>query len=588
MLEPEHEDGERGAQQDEENPEEDDVPLVPRGPQDHLPRDARAFGFRREAALPREDVRLKFLDALIPRGCLGGHGFHDDRREALGHAASGEMREHAVHAVGPRWRGITLPQRIDRLAEARGMRELPGDDLLDQLAKFLAGIRRAQREDRVEDRAEHVDVAARIDLVEIATRRLWRDVGRRADDEAVQRLKAAQVGRRHLRLRVAEMLVVHAARHFFREAPVHHEHFAVLADHHVVRLQVAMHDAHRVRVGDAVADLLEDREQRRERKSFDCILLAFADAAEHLLQRGALHVFHRVEDLAVFIEAELVHRDDVRVLELPGELRLVHEAQHVLARKLAGCLDDLHRDVAHDAEVARLVHHAHAAAADGAEHLVFFPLQNGAHRREAELGIPQRRGEHLGGLRLQPDKKSRIADLHLLVRPHARGELDPHALDEHAVCRTEILDGQLVALEIQPRVVPRDALGINADLAALIASDDVLTVAQREFGDVLIADVHHHLRFDFHLRLLHRGRFGWLRVAPHSVVVKCFAGRIFLMRPRGFITAPAQPARQAERPARLARPEPLAERPGFLEFRPARLGCHPPVAHRDPEAASEA
>ena len=44
------------------------------------------------------------------------------------------------------------------------------------------------------------------------------------------------------------------------------------------------------------------------------------DAADHL---------HRVEKLALLIDAELVDGDDVRVVELAGDLRLLDEAQHV-------------------------------------------------------------------------------------------------------------------------------------------------------------------------------------------------------------------------------------------------------------------
>lgn len=45
------------------------------------------------------------------------------------------------------------------------------------------------------------------------------------------------------------------------EAPVHHEHFTKLAHHDVLRLEVPVDDALRVRKGDRVANLLEDGQQ---------------------------------------------------------------------------------------------------------------------------------------------------------------------------------------------------------------------------------------------------------------------------------------------------------------------------------------
>ena len=77
------------------------------------------------------------------------------------------------------------------------------------------------------------------------------------------------------------------------------------------------------------------------------------------------------------------------MLELAGDLRFVHETEDVFAGELRGGLDDFHRNGAVDAEVARLIHDAHAAAPDGAEDFVFFAFEKGAHRGEPEVGVPQ-------------------------------------------------------------------------------------------------------------------------------------------------------------------------------------------------------
>src|SRR5205085_11863191 len=108
----------------------------------------------------------------------------------------------------PRCRRFGWTKWTDRLAIGGRVRELPADDLLDQLAKFPAGIRRAQCENRVQDRPEHVDVAALIDEIEFAARRLRRNVRRRADDEPVERREAAEIRGRDLQRPVAEVFGV--------------------------------------------------------------------------------------------------------------------------------------------------------------------------------------------------------------------------------------------------------------------------------------------------------------------------------------------------------------------------------------------
>ena len=68
-------------------------------------------------------------------------------------------------------------------------------------------------------------------------------------------------------------------------------------------------------------------------------------------------------------------------------------------------------------------------------------------------------------LALKPDKEARAPDLHLLIGPDPRGNLHLHALDEDAVARAQILDDQLEGIESQPRVMPRDGIGIDDDVA---------------------------------------------------------------------------------------------------------------------------
>ena len=83
-------------------------------------------------------------------------------------------------------------------------------------------------------------------------------------------------------------------------------------------LEVAVDDLLRVGEGEAVADLLHERELVVER-------LDAAAAADQLLEVAALEQLHRHVDLALLL-AEVVDGDDVRVVEAGRRLGLALEA----------------------------------------------------------------------------------------------------------------------------------------------------------------------------------------------------------------------------------------------------------------------
>ena len=107
---------------------------------------------------------------------------------------------------------------------------------------------RAQRRRRIvadqlrEQRAEREDVGAR-DRRRRASCLLRRHESRRAD---------------HRRLGIGAAVL--------RDAPVHHVDLAEAADHHVLGLQVAMHDAVRVRERDGIEDAAEHGQPVGERQ----------------------------------------------------------------------------------------------------------------------------------------------------------------------------------------------------------------------------------------------------------------------------------------------------------------------------------
>jgi hypothetical protein len=121
-----------------------------------------------------------------------------------------------------------------------------------------------------------------------------------------------------------------------------------------------MHDAGAVGGGDGVGDL--ERELER---------LAQGQAAlrDHAVERPALDVLHH-DELEVAVGSEVVHGHDVGMIERRGGPRLAHEAR--APRRVVGGQrrQQLQRDDAAEAGVARLVDHAHPALAELLQHLV--------------------------------------------------------------------------------------------------------------------------------------------------------------------------------------------------------------------------
>ena len=215
-------------------------------------------------------------------------------------------------------------------------------DLLDEQADRLIALeRRAPGEHLVEQRGDRVDVARGSDRV--ALRALGRDVARGAEDEP-------RGGRHRLLAPVdagdAEVEDLHEVG--IGAAP--HEH-------HVLGLEIAMHDADGVRLARRLAELERDVERLRERQRA-------ARGGERALEREALEVLHDHVERAIGELPGEEHLDDVRVLEARRDLRLAREARHELRVGAELAVEDLHGDVAVDALLERAVDAAHRADAD--------------------------------------------------------------------------------------------------------------------------------------------------------------------------------------------------------------------------------
>ena len=247
-------------------------------------------------------------------------------------------------------------------------------DLVHQCAHAVAGERRRAGQHLVEHHAEREDVR----LVRRASpqRLLRRHVLRRTEHGA---------GLRQL-LRGA-----HA-----RDAEVGDLHSAVVEHHDVRRLDVAVHDAARVGVGQAVGHLRGDRHRLRHRQARPFL----QDGA----QLGALDELHRhVGD--VLRAADVVDGDDRGVVQAAGGARLLREALLVILDVVAAerHVDGLDGDGAPELRVGRLVDDAHRAAAEFGHDLVppelrcLHAARSAAGLDRAEHGTPDRVAGFGGG-----------------------------------------------------------------------------------------------------------------------------------------------------------------------------------------------
>lgn len=260
----------------------------------------------------------------------------------------------------------------DAVRELGILRGEPRRDLHD----VLAGVRRAPGEHVKERRAEQVHVGVHPEARSAAAEHLGRHVARRSGEAP------------HVRdEREASRPVVEERD---GDAPVDEVDLAEAADHHVVRLDVAVDDAAAVREADRVAHRHEHREVPLEHVlravalAHPCLVgdelgpaLAF-DALEHDARRAGL------------VEHQVVHRNDVGMLDRSEhprflEERLLREPRaHVLAQLL-----DRHR--APEGALLREVDDAHPSAAELAEPLDARARVDGSARLLQPLAGGQRR-----------------------------------------------------------------------------------------------------------------------------------------------------------------------------------------------------
>ena len=214
----------------------------------------------------------------------------------------------------------------------------------------------------IEDTPEGKDVRARVYIFPL--RLLGRHIEDGADGMAGQR-------ERHFRGRAAGRTAQ------LSEAEVEQLHQAALGDHHVARLQVAMHDARFMRGGQCVGHLdgVLNHGPRRHPSLADGLANGFAGDAFH----------HDV--IGAGLLPDLVHRHDIRMIQRGRGLGFAQESKARIFIDGAG-RENLDGDGAMQDLIHRLIDNAHAARA---ERVLNGVVSQSAARRE--------RGNHVDGFR---------------------------------------------------------------------------------------------------------------------------------------------------------------------------------------------
>ena len=230
-------------------------------------------------------------------------------------------------------------------------------------------MQRLEGEELEQDRAQGVDVRARVEHDLVATRLLGRHVAGGAHHRAVDRADGV-VGRGIGGDRATALGALDGRLDDLRQPPVEHVHLAEIADHDVVGLEVAVDDAARVRELDGETHAGERREQLVARPLAHGRRDAAVQLADDLFERLAEHAAHREVRAAVRVASEVVHRHDRRMLELTLDARLADEARASVQLAAPLRADHLHRDVATDAVIGAEVHLAHSPFAEPVADLV--------------------------------------------------------------------------------------------------------------------------------------------------------------------------------------------------------------------------
>ena len=155
-----------------------------------------------------------------------------------------------------------------------------------------------------------------------------------------------------------------------RQPEVENLHEAVLRDHHVLWLQVAVHDAGTVGLGEPVGELYADVERLFQRQR--------PAVPQRVPQRLPVDELHHDVRAALDL-ADPVDRDDVGMVERGGRPRLLGEASEVIRIGGEPLGEDLDRDHAGQLEIPCAIDLSHTPGADQFQE--FVSAEAGSHCR---------------------------------------------------------------------------------------------------------------------------------------------------------------------------------------------------------------
>ncbi len=146
----------------------------------------------------------------------------------------------------------------------------------------------------------------------------------------------------------------------FGDTPIHDLDFAVFADHDVFGFDIAMDVPVFVGKMDRVQDLYKDLDAPLKGVALVRSRIARPQLFDHTRQRLALHELHREIVVVVFVDPDVMDRNDVGMFELPDGLDFF-EKTHDLRSIAAIFFDPFHRDHAADIVIFNQDHFASAA-----------------------------------------------------------------------------------------------------------------------------------------------------------------------------------------------------------------------------------
>ena len=144
-----------------------------------------------------------------------------------------------------------------------------------------------------------------------------------------------------------------------RDAPVQDHDFSEIAQHHVLGLDIAMHDAAGVCEGDRVGDLHQDVQVFALRLGLD------------VARPGrAFHPLHAVEQRPIMVAAKVVDGDDIGMFQFARNNRFGKELDPLFLVFRVGGVQHLDRHRAINRSLPGRVDNPHAAFANDLQQLV--------------------------------------------------------------------------------------------------------------------------------------------------------------------------------------------------------------------------